>query len=277
MLKKAIQFMIVSAFAFAILNAFVKSLNHFSAYQIVFFRSIGTLFFTIPFLVRNNISMLGNKKKLLIIRGLVGVTSMILFFFSIKHLPIGSAVTIRYISPIFAAVFALYFLKERIKYIQWLFFIIAFSGILILKGFDAQINSIGLIYGIASAIFSGLVYITIRKIGTQDHPLVIVNYYMIIAAIVGGLLSLPYWINPIGYEWLILISLGFFGYFGQLYMTKALQIIETNQAAPLKYIEVIFTVLIGITWFNEIYTFWSLLGIFLIVMGLILNIKVKRK
>jgi drug/metabolite transporter (DMT)-like permease len=54
-------------------------------------------------------------------------------------------------------------------------------------------------------------------------------------------------------------------------MTKALQLAETNKAAPLKYIEVIFTMLIGLSWFHESYTLWSLLGIVLIVIGLTLN------
>lgn len=126
MLKKAIQFMIISAIAFAFLNAIVKYLGDFNAYEIVFFRSIGTLVFTIPFLLRNKISIYGNKKVLLIIRGIVGVTSMALFFMSLKYLSMGSAVSLRYISPIFAAVFALVLLKEKIKYIQWLFFLIVF-------------------------------------------------------------------------------------------------------------------------------------------------------
>ncbi|MCH2193470.1 MAG: EamA/RhaT family transporter, partial [Kordia sp.] len=82
MLKKAIQFMIISAIGFAFLNAIVKYLGDFNAYQIVFFRSIGTLFFTIPLLVKLKLSFLGNKRTLLAIRGIFGVTSMSLFFMS---------------------------------------------------------------------------------------------------------------------------------------------------------------------------------------------------
>lgn len=271
MLKKAIQFMIISAIGFAFLNAIVKYLGDFNAYQIVFFRSIGTLCFTIPLLLKLKISMLGNRKMLLLLRGIVGVTSMALFFMSIKYLPIGSAVSLRYISPIFAAVFALFILKEKIKPIQWLFFLIAFSGVVILKGFDTQINATGLLLVLASAFFSGLVFIIIRKIGSYDHPIVVVNYFMVIAFIAGGILCIPYWKTPIGWEWALLLSLGIFGYIGQLYMTKALQLAETNKAAPLKYIEVIFTILIGLSWFQESYTLWSLLGIILIVIGLTLN------
>jgi len=84
-----------------------------------FFRSIGSLFFTIPFLLKNKISLLGNQKTLLVIRSVVGLISMTLFFLSLKYIAMGTAVSIRYIAPIFAAFFALIFLKEKIKLIQW--------------------------------------------------------------------------------------------------------------------------------------------------------------
>ena len=276
MLKKAIKYMIISAIAFTILNVFVKSLNNFSVYQIVFFRSMGSLFFTIPFLLKNKISFLGNKRKLLILRSLFGLSSMTLFFYSLKYISMGSAVSLRYIAPIFAAFFALIFLKEKIKPLQWLFFAIAFLGVLVLKGFNDGLQVEGVLFAVFSAVFAGLVYITIRKIGNRDHPVVVVNYFMIISTIIGGVLSLQSWLNPIGVEWLVLLSLGVFGYFAQLYMTKALQVGETNQIAPLKYLEVIFTIIIGLIWFKEVYTLWSLVGIVLIILGLTLNVAIKK-
>ena len=268
--------MIISALAFTFLNVFVKSLNNFSVYQIVFFRSVGSLFFTVPFLLKNKISLLGNKRGLLVIRSVVGLISMTLFFLSLKYIAMGTAVSIRYIAPIFAAFFALIFLKEKVKPIQWLFFAIAFSGVLIIKGFGEELQIEGVIFALVSAIFAGLVYITIRKIGSDDHPVVVVNYFMVISAVIGGLLSINGWINPIGQEWLIFLSLGVFGYFAQLYMTKAMQVGETNQVAPLKYLEVIFTIIIGLIWFKEVYSLWSLAGILLIVFGLTLNVTLKK-
>jgi drug/metabolite transporter (DMT)-like permease len=268
--------MIISALAFTLLNVFVKSLHNFSVYQIVLFRSVGSLFFTMPFLLKNRISLLGNQKGLLVIRSVIGLISMTLFFLSLKYIAMGAAVSIRYIAPIFATFFALIFLKEKVKPIQWLFFAIAFSGVLVIKGFGAELQIEGVIFAVVSAVFAGLVYITIRKIGNGDHPVVVVNYFMIISAVIGGLLSINGWIHPVGQEWLILLSLGVFGYFAQLYMTKAMQVGETNQVAPLKYLEVAFTIIIGLAWFNEVYNIWSLVGILLIVIGLTLNVTVKK-
>ena len=269
--------MVISAIAFTFLNVFVKQNSQFNVYQIVFFRSVGSLFFTIPFLLKSKISFIGNKQKLLVFRALAGLTSMILFFKSMTLLPVGTAVSLRYVAPIFAAIFALIWLKEKIKPFQWLFLAVAFLGVLILKGFDTQVNSIGLIFALSSAAFTGVVFILLRKIGDADHPVVVVNYFMIIAAIIAGIMMIPYWKTPVGIEWMLLLSLGVFGYYGQLYMTKAFQKVEANTIAPLKYLEVIFTLLIGIVWFHENYTIWSLLGITLIIAGLTLNVFAKKE
>lgn len=274
-LKKAIKYMLFSTLAFACMNVIVKQLTNINAYQIVFFRSAGSLFFTFGYLIRNKIPMMGNNKLLLILRGLVGVTSMTLFFMSIKYLPVGTAVSLRYLAPIFAAAFAILFLREKVAPLRWLFFIVAFTGVVILKGFDSQVDSYGLMLVLIASVFSGLVYVVISKIGKGDHPVVIVNYFMVIATLVGGVLTIGNWTNPIGIEWPLLLSLGIVGYVGQVYMTKAFQIASTSHVAPLKYIEVVFTLLLGIFLFGEVYTFWSLLGIAMIIGGLVLNVVYK--
>lgn len=277
-MRKAIIFMIISALSFSVLNILVKDLRHFNVYQIVFFRSIITLCFTIPLLVRNKINLLGNKRSLLLARGTIGFIAMTLFFTSLQYLKTGTAVSIRYISPIFAAIFAVFLLREKIKWNQWIYFAIAFLGVLILKGFDTDVSTIGFLIVLASAVLTGLVFILIRKIGASDHPLVIINYFMGISAFISGIFTLFYWETPTNLEWLTFISLGVFGYFGQYYMTKAFQTSEINKSAPLKYVEVVFTMLAGVFWLDEKYTIIGLIGAGIVVTGVVLNtIFVSRK
>ena len=269
--------MIISVIAFAIMNAVVKYVSIFNAYQIVFFRSIGTLVFTIPLILRQRIPILGNNKKLLLLRAAAGVISLTLFFQSLNYLDVGTAVALRYTSPIFAAILALVFLKEKIKTMQWFLFLVAFVGVLFIKGFSTTINSLGLLLVILSALFLGLIFVVIRKMGTKENPLVIINYFMVMAFIAGGVMSINHWRNPNTIEWVLLLSLGVFGYIGQLYMTKAFQSQETSLIAPLKYLEVIFMIIIGATWFGEIYSFWTLFGVFLILLGLVYNVYFKKE
>lgn len=275
--NKAVIYMIFSAIAFSLMGSVVKYLSTFNVYQVVFFRSVGTLFFTIPLVFKQRIPFFGNNKKWLLIRGITGVISLTFFFQSLNYLSIGTAVALRYIAPIFAAIFALFFLKEKIKSIQWFLFFIAFIGVLIIKGFGVDIELAGLFFVILSAIFLGIIFVVIRKIGNSEHPLVIINYFMIMAFAFGGIMCLKYWEQPTLLEWIFFMSTGVFGYFGQLYMTKALQAEETNLVAPIKYLEVIFTIIIGTFWFGDVYNTWTLLGILLILSGLIYNIYIKRK
>lgn len=269
--------MVFSAIAFSLMGAVVKYLSTFHVYQVVFFRSIGTLLFTIPLVLKQKVPFWGTNKKWLIIRGVAGVISLTCFFQSLNYLSIGTAVSLRYTAPIFAAIFALIFLKEKIKAIQWLLFLIAFVGVLIIKGFGADVETLGLFFVIFSAVFLGVIFVVIRKIGNSEHPLVIINYFMIMAFTFGGLLSIKYWIQPSLIEWILFLSTGVFGYFGQLYMTKAFQAEETNLVAPIKYLEVIITIVIGTFWFGDVYNGWTILGIVLILSGLIYNIYIKRK
>ncbi|WP_076457232.1 DMT family transporter [Zobellia uliginosa] len=276
-IRKVLFYMIISALAFTLMNVAVKQLQHYSVYQIVLFRGFGSFLLTMAILKRLKVPILGNNKKLLVLRAIVGTSSMTLFFMSLKYLSAGTAVSLRYLAPIFSAIFAIYLLKEKIKPIQWLFFVISFLGVLTLKGLDSHLDNTGLALVFAAAILSGLVYIIISKIGKGDHPIVIVNYFMFTATVFGGILAIPTWNTPIGSDWLFFATLGVCGFIGQLYMTKAFQIASNNLVAPFKYLEVLFTGLIGFMWLGETYTQWSLLGILLIIAGLVMNVLYKAR
>lgn len=268
--------MLISTFAFTLLNVTVKKLVFYNTYQLVFLRSLGSVVFTTSFIIYNKLPLIGNNNSLLILRSFVGFMSMSLFFMSLKYLPVGTSVTLRYLSPIFGAILAIYLLKEKIIPIQWFYFGIAFGGVVVLKFSNIEINTVGLSLILGSAFFGGLVYILLNKIGITEHPIIVVNYFMIFSTIIGGIISIFNWKSLHIEDWVPLLSLGLYGFFGQLYMTKAFQIASVNIIAPLKYIEVIFSVLVGVIFLQEVYDFWSLLGIILIVLGLVLNILNKK-
>jgi len=268
--------MFISVSAFTIMNTFVKYLQHLPPFELVFFRSIGTSIICFFLLIKQKIPILGNQRKLLVSRGLVGVTAMVTFFWVVQLIPFGSAVSLRYTSPIFAGILAIFILKERITSLQWFCFLIAFIGVLLIKGFDTRVSFLGLGIILISAFLSGTVYVIIRKIGKDDHPIVIVNYFMFIATCVGGFFSLFNWQTPIGIEWVLLLSMGVFGFFGQYFMTKAYQIASIGTVAPMKYLEAVFALIVGWLWFGEGYTLLGFLGIVLIIVGMLLNIYAKN-
>ena len=105
--------MLLSTFFFALMNAVIKELNYYSSFQLVFFRSIGSLAFTTLYLKVKNISFWGKKMNFLIYRGLAGVISMTLFFTSVQYISVGSAVTLRYVAPLLRCSFSCYFFERK--------------------------------------------------------------------------------------------------------------------------------------------------------------------
>jgi drug/metabolite transporter (DMT)-like permease len=267
--------MLLSTLSFAFMNAIVKYSIGYPTMQIVFFRAFGTLVITFSYLKFAGISQWGNQKKLLIYRGIVGVAAMALFFWGVHYISVGSAVTLRYVSPIFAGVLAVLFLKETIKPLQWVFFLVAFFGVYLIKSFDASNSNFGIFLVLLAAFFSAVVYILITKIGKGDHPVVVVHYFVLIGTLVGGVGSFFVWKPPVFSDFLLFSSLGFFGFFGQLFMTKAFQNAQAHMVAPFKYVEVLFTLFFGVFILFETYSIYHLIGTFLVIFSLVLNVLYK--
>jgi drug/metabolite transporter (DMT)-like permease len=277
-ISDGIKFMLISTFFFSAMQVFVKLMPQFNSFQHLFFRSLIGWIFCVVYLKINHIPLLGKNVKFLIIRGIVGSISMFSFFYILTRIPFASSVALKYLSPIFTSIFAVIFLKEKIKFIQWLCFLISFFGILVMKGFDTRISSFDLSIGILSAVFGGLLFIIIKKIGDDDHQLVILQYFMFISASVSGIISIPHWKTPNSTELFGFLAIGIVGFFAQNYFTKAIQSSEkVSVLSNLRYLEAAYAFVIGYFIFNETYNLQSFVGLFLIFAGLLLSLKFKTK
>lgn len=257
--------MLAAAFGFAIMHALIKSLSSFHVLQVIFFRSGCTAALCTYFLKRQGVSLRGNNPRILLLRAGIGVVAMTAFFTTLQRIPMGASVSLKYLSPIFTAVFAVLILKERVPRYKWFFFGLALVGVILLKGFDTRIDSLSLALGLTGAVLGGLVYVIIRKIGQTEHPLVIINYFMVAAMTMSTIGMIPFWRMPALDEWLLLVAMGTIGYMAQVFMTKAFQLEAASKMAPIKYMQLIFSLLLGFLWFGETYSILSMVGILLIL------------
>jgi|JI7StandDraft_1071085.scaffolds.fasta_scaffold103035_2 drug/metabolite transporter (DMT)-like permease len=277
-LSRGVQYVLISTLFFSAMQALVKGMPKFNSFEHIFFRSIIGWCLAVGVLLKEGVSLIGKNSKLLIFRGLVGCVSMFTFFYILTHIPFGSAVAFKYLSPIFAAIFAMFMLNEQITKSQWLYFLICFIGIILLKGFDFRISLFDLFIGLLSAMAGGLLFIVIKKIGDDDHPMVILHYFMFVSAFFSLWAAIPEWVTPEWSDWGGLLLIGAVGFVAQNYFTKAIQEPdEVSYLAVLRYTEVLFALVIGYLWFDEHYTLQSFLGLALIFVGLILSFREKQK
>lgn len=263
--------MLLATLFFQFMNMCVKFVPHIPAHEIIFFRCIVSLLFSYIHLSILKIPLWGNQKGILILRGLFGLISLTAFFVTLQRMPLATAVTIQYLSPIFTISFAALFLYEKTRWIQYLFFAFSFAGIIIVRGFDNRITTPDLLLGIGSAIFSGLAYTMIRKTRNSEHPLVVVFYFPLVALPFISAWCFIDWVQPTGSDWIFLILTGVFTQAAQVMMTRAFQLEPASVISGIQYLGLILSFSIGYFIFDETFTLINLAGMGMIVAGVMMN------
>ena len=110
---KAVIFMILSALSFAAMNTVVKYVHYLGVFEIVFFRAVTSLLICYLLLRHYGIPVIGKENKLLILRSVIGLTSMVFFFWGIKFLPLGIAVSHKILVSYFCSYFCLVYFKRK--------------------------------------------------------------------------------------------------------------------------------------------------------------------
>jgi drug/metabolite transporter (DMT)-like permease len=172
--------MLAATFFFALMNVCIKRISHIPAMETVFFRCFISMLCCFAIIGYQGLNWKGSNRSLLVARGVAGTTAVYTFFVTIQHMPLASAVTIQYTSPIFTTLIAAYILKEQVRLFQYLCFAISFIGVLLIKGFDTSINSWYLILGVFSALSSGIAYNLVRSLKEKEETIVIVLHFQLV-------------------------------------------------------------------------------------------------
>lgn len=269
--------MLLATFYFAIMNASVKWLGHLPAIEIAFLRSVVSLTIAYGFLRFSGIPLSGNNNRPLILRGFFGSGSLVLYFITLQHMPLASAVTLQYLSPIFTAILGIFMVREPVKPLQWLFFGISFAGVLMVQGFDARIELPYVAVGIGSSFFAALAYNMIRQLKFTEHPLVITFYFPLVSVPVTGLLLFTTsWVTPQGSDWFVILLVGLTAQIAQYFMTRSYQSDELAKVVSLKYVGIIYALVFGYFLFGESFTLAAHVGMIVVLSGVLLNIWYRR-
>jgi len=275
-MTKGVWFMLFATLFFSMMNVAVKMLPHIPAVEIVFFRSVVSLVLSLGILKASKINIWGKNHGILILRGASGAMALILYFRLIQEIPLASATTILFLSPVFATILGIFFVKEEVRPIQWLFFVVSFIGIVMVKGFDTRIGIIYLLMGFSSSLFSGIAFNCIRKLNTSEHPLVIIFYFPLVTLPITGIWTYFNWVVPQGMDWFILLMVGILTQIAQYFMTLSFQNEEISKVASLRYLGIIYALILGFIFFDEEFTLMVYMGMLLTIVGVILNIWFKH-
>jgi drug/metabolite transporter (DMT)-like permease len=263
--------MVVAGFLFGCMGVFVKlGAQYFSSAELVFYRSLFGLLAIYLIVRARRLPLATPYWKMHVWRGLSGFVALVLFFYAIGSLPLATAMTLNYTSPLFLALLTTLILRER-PHLPLIFAIaLGFVGVaLLLRPTLHQEQLVTGLMGLASGFLSGIAYLNVKQLGQMGEPTFRVVFYFTLLCTVGGglwmVIHIFHAITPLNF--LLLLGLGVSATLAQLAMTRAYCVGDTLVVGSLAYSTVVFASLWGIALWGEVLSAVSWLGIALIVIS----------
>lgn len=260
--------MLCSALCFSATSTLIRLAPNIDPFKSSLFRfAIGmTLLGTAAICKRIRLDF--SNTPLLIARGLTGGLSVFIFFWSINAIGLGKGTLLSYTYPVFAAIWGVILLGEKVSPRLWMFIAVAFFGFALTSmGRGDVMPTLGLpeCFAIAGAMLSGLAIVIVRKLRATES-----TYAIFFSQCVIGfwLMLIPANIVPaaIGITGgFVLLGIGVSAALGQLLMTYSFKALSVSQGSVIALITPVVNIAIGVIVFNETLTLLSGLGMFLVL------------
>lgn len=237
---------------------------------IVFLRCVFGFMFFLPF-VAKEISQQGIKVLkaqqpfLYVCRVIVVSCAMGCTYYAYRNLPLATASAIGFSSPLFTTLLGIVFLKNRMNWQQGFCVFIGYLGVLVVIGpFSLELNSAESVAILANLLASCAI-ILLKKLCVTESNTRILFYTNSATVILSGMSTLWIWQSPSWQDISLLLLMGISSTLAQVFYAQALRMAEPAFVAPLEYNRLIFAVLIGYGFFNELPTYTVLIGAALII------------
>lgn len=276
--------MLFATLLFSLMSVCVKFVSEtYSTVEIVMYRSlIGAVVIGALMLVRGA-SFRTRFPLAHLWRGVVGATAFGLWFFSMAKLPLATAMTLNYMSPIWIAaiLFGIGWWRGKTHF-EWRLVaavLASFVGVALLLKPSIHADQMlwGLI-GLISGMLASLAYLQVRQLGILGEPEDRVVFYFCITGTIGG--AIACWIGALlpgsdGVVWHahdikgfgLLTAIGVFAAVGQMAMTRAYHLGKTLVTANLQYTGIVFSSIWGILIWDDNIGWLGWLGMAIIILS----------
>ena len=211
-------------------------------------------------------------------RGIFGSLAMMLYYVSISTGSPGRATFFNNTFPIFVAIIAIVFLKDKVRIATIIGILIAFVGMYLVLSDDKSSTVTANIIGISSGFFAGISYHFNKKASLTEHPTVIYLGVCIVGLVMTGF-SIPQAVNLNLSSVIILILAGAGAYFAQIALTIGLLDIPITAGSIHTLVKIPLTSLGGLIFFRDPITVGLVAGIVLLFTGIFFDrlIKLRNK
>lgn len=207
---------------------------------------------------------------------LIGLTRMICavsITYSFVTIPLAEAYSIVFLTPVFATILSVLILKEEVTIDRWALVVVSFIGVLVVVRPGFREIELGHLTAMLCSVCAAISVIAMRLIsGTEKRMtlFVVPALYTLVANLVA--LAIVGFTWP---SWLLLGGLlvcGALSGIGYLLQIAALSNAPASRVAPTQYSQLVWALLFGALFFNEVPDAIGLIGLGIVVASGVANV-----
>ncbi|HEY0881592.1 MAG TPA: DMT family transporter [Archangium sp.] len=215
--------------------------------------------------------------KMLAARGVLGGLAVVTYFFAIQELGAAPATVLNYSSPIYAAVFAAWFLGERTTFARKAGLVVATAGAVVVtfsntSAANPLVPSLGAIAGILSALAGGGAMTAIRRLRNDTDALTIFFAFCVVGFLVSLPLAAPGWVAMSPRATALCLVVGLLSIGGQLLFTYGMGFTTATMGSATTQLVPAVAWALALGWLGEPVTRWGVVGALLCVSGVLLGV-----
>ena len=268
-LKWGIFFILLAWLAFTVMATLARVASvTIPLPTVIFFQNFISLLMVIPWIWKHGISSLRTQRfGLILVRSLGGLISFSLLFLAVQRTSLVDAVLLNNAAPLIVPFIVWIFLKIPINHKLWPGLIAGFLGIIFILDPGKEILNTGALYALGAAVSLSIVMVSIRLLSYTERHHTVLFYYFLIASAACLPLSLLYWKNLNGEQWLELFVIGILSFFGQWAFMRGFHHAKPSQLGPFCYSAVIYSGLIEWVIWDKVPNLFAWIGIALVCFG----------
>jgi len=278
-LYRSILWMMGTLFSFSTMAIAVRELTStISSFEIVFLRTLVALIIIIVIITFSGWKTISTKRlSLHMFRNTIHYIGNLTWIIGVGLIPLAQVFALEFSIPIWVAIFAVLFLKERLTIGKIIAIISGFTGVLvILRPGLINIDQGSLAVLCAAFCFASANVIT-KSLSKSDGPLTILFIMFAMQLPISAIGAYFVWTTPMLIDWPWIILVGLMSLTAHYCMTRAISLADVTIVIPIDFMRMPIIAIIGFYLYAEPYSIWIFLGAILIFAGNYFNVYYERQ
>lgn len=250
----------------------------FSTFQILFFRSaIGVILLSLWLSISGFGQIKTQRLKAHAGRNIAHFVGQYGWFYGLGLIPLAEVIALEFTTPVWTAVLAAVFLREKLTAPRWLALVCGMVGLMLILRPGAGVIQPASLAVLAAAMAYACSYILTKSLTATDTPVGILFYMTLMQLVMGIIPAFSHWQTPEGGQWLWVAAVGVTALTAHYCMTRAFRLADAGVVVPLDFLRLPLIAVVGYLFYQEALDIWVLAGALIMFSGNLFNLRAELK